>query len=209
MHTCTLLKNYLFFRIEQINIYFKSLNKLFCKWSVSRREEWSLILFYMAIFPPTVIIRHRRENLKKCSLRGLEGKDGFVFYRYPDGIPLVDFSEYVLLDIDGEPLSSHDAHKGLFLIDATWRLAGKMLKTLAPILPKERRSIPLGVRTAYPRRQQDCIDPSAGLASIEALYVAHIILGRPVEDLLNQYHWKDIFLSMNSLTSMAKNGKII
>ena len=33
--------------------------------------------------PPTVIVVHRRENPKKCSVAPLEGREGFVFWRYP------------------------------------------------------------------------------------------------------------------------------
>ena len=41
----------------------------------------------------TAIIRHRRENLKKCSLIGLEAMVGLDFYTYPiDPLPTAKFA---------------------------------------------------------------------------------------------------------------------
>jgi len=147
----------------------------------------------MQLFPPTYIIRHRRENLKKCSLRGLEPRADFRFFTYPTSF-LPDLSSYILLAIDGPPLSDADAHKGILLLDATWRYAAKMQQFVDNQAKVEKRSIPRGFRTAYPRRQDDCPDPEEGLASIEALYIAFSILGRNTTGLLDNYHWKDEFL---------------
>ena len=147
---------------------------------------------------PTVVIRHRRENLKKCSLRGLEAREDFLFITYPEKMPtLPDLSNYLLLAIDGEPLSEKDHFSGLLLIDSTWRLSEKILKheNLQNIA---RRSLPCGFKTAYPRRQDDCKDPGAGLASIEALYAAFYLSCRPTEGLLDHYYWKEQFLEKNS-----------
>lgn len=149
----------------------------------------------MQTAPPTIIYRHRRENLKKCSLRGLERYAGFQFYTYPrQNLP--NLSSYLLLDIAAPPLSIEDVGWGLFLIDATWRLADVMLRQI-PSLPPVRRSLPPYFRTAYPRRQEDCQDPLLGLASIEALYLAYHLTGRSTEGLLDHYHWKDLFLTKN------------
>ena len=38
-------------------------------------------------------------------------------------------------------------------------------------------------------------DPEAGLASIDALYVARRLLGDDDPSLLDGYHWKDQFLA--------------
>lgn len=146
----------------------------------------------MLEFPPTVILRHRRENLKKCSLRDLERRVDLRFYRYPLNELLPNLSQYVLLALDGPPLSEKDASLGLLLIDGTWRYAAKMSKILPPSLAK--RSLPFSVRTAYPRRQEDCEDPSRGLASVEALYLSYRILQRDTRGLLDHYHWKELFL---------------
>jgi pre-rRNA-processing protein TSR3 len=46
-------------------------------------------------------------------------------------------------------------------------------------------------------------DPDNGLASVEALYLAHHILGRPVEGLLDHYHWAAEFLELNGLAESS------
>jgi len=143
---------------------------------------------------PTVILRHRRENLKKCSLRGLEGKSGFIFYTYPVD-PLPDLTDYLLLKVGAPPLTEEDKDRGLFLIDGTWRLAQIMEKQLPQKL--EARSLPPGYKTAYPRKQTHCPDPESGLSSLEAIYVAHRILGRAADQLLDSYYWSELFLTIN------------
>jgi pre-rRNA-processing protein TSR3 len=148
----------------------------------------------MSDFTPTLILRHRRENLKKCSLAGLETRSDFLFFTYPQDI-LPDLSSYVLLKVGAPPLTMRDAEKGLFLIDGTWRLADKMERSL--LQKVEARSLPSHYRTAYPRRQTDCPDPEAGLSSLEALYLAYTILGRSTQGLIDHYHWKEVFLAKN------------
>src|ERR1700722_16657725 len=113
-------------------------------------------------FPPTIIFRHRRENLKKCSLRGLEGREDLLFFTYPSN-QLPPVSNYILLTMDGPPLSEKDGSSGLLLLDGTWRYAERMQRQLSS--PLIERSIPQGFQTAYPRRQDDCKDPTKGLAS--------------------------------------------
>lgn len=152
-------------------------------------------------YPPTIILRHKKENLKKCSLRGIEDRPDVRFYCYPSTV-LPPVEGYILLDLDALPLSPADGNLGLFLLDATWRYADKMLHFIQPIrdqlIP---RSIPSHFVTAYPRRQDDCPDPERGLASIEALFVAYTLLGRDPSGLLDHYHWKEAFLKKNFPTS--------
>ena len=145
-------------------------------------------------FLPTIILRHRKENLKKCSLTGLENRDDLEFYTYPLKTPLPDLSNYVMLDFKGPELSLDDAHLGIFLLDSTWKYE-KVMRKAIPDLPK--RSLPKNFRTAYPRKQTACDDPDRGLASVEALYLAHKLTGRPTDGLLDHYHWKDDFFTLN------------
>lgn len=143
---------------------------------------------------PVFILRHRRENLKKCSLSGLEKRDGLIFSTYPTD-PWPDLSGCLLLKVGAPPLTNADRDRPLLLIDGTWRLAQIMEKNLPCRL--EERSLPGNWKTAYPRRQTDCPDPEAGLASIEALYAACLALEKSVEGLLDRYYWKDVFLEKN------------
>lgn len=151
----------------------------------------------------TFIIRHTRENLKKCSLRGLEKRSDFAFFCYPDCVlgkeTLPDFAGCVLLDIEGEPLSTHDRERKLILLDGTWRLAEKMARCIPELTHVPKRCIPKGFQTAYPRRQEDCSDPASGLASIEALYIAFFLMERPLEGLFDHYYWKNAFFEKNAL----------
>ena len=150
---------------------------------------------------PTIIIRHVRENMNKCSLRGLEAREDFQFYTYPRCAlgkeQLGELQGYILLDVEGEPLSTADKDSGLILLDATWRLAEKMQKNIKEIQDLPKRSIPGGFKTAYPRRQDDCPDPEAGLASIEALYIAFLVSGKSIEGLFDGYYWKNQFIEKN------------
>lgn len=151
----------------------------------------------MDVFPKTIILRHRKENLKKCSLHGLETREDLHFLTYPnDPIPFLENG--ILLTLEAPPLSEKDQGRPLFLIDGTWRYAAVMAKTLPH--PKQwiRRSLPPNIRTAYPRKQTACIDPTRGLASVEALYVAHLILGYRTKGLLDHYYWKQTFLAQFS-----------
>lgn len=146
----------------------------------------------------TIIIRHKKENLKKCSLRFLETREGFSFITYPFR-SLPPLKNYVMLVMEGAPLlTREDNEKSILLLDSTWRYLPGMLKSVenAPFL--EKRCLPSQFRTAYPREQKDCVDPSRGLSSLEALYAAFKIMGKPVDGLLDHYYWKDSFLELNS-----------
>ncbi len=154
----------------------------------------------MQSFPPTVVIRHRLENLKKCSLRGLESRPDFIFLTYPY-TSLPDLSGYIILAVDAPPLSVDDADRGLLVLDATWRYAEKMMRPLHQQPHYLYRSLPHHYRTAYPRCQHDCPDPERGLASIEAIYLSYLLMGRSVEGLLDRYYWKEQFLGINQLVN--------
>lgn len=147
--------------------------------------------------PPTLVLRHRRENLKKCSLRGLENREDIVFLKYPrESLP--PLRGYVMLSLEGPLLSSSDAEMGLFLLDATWRYASVMERFVQKCqIPVILRSLPITLKTAYPRRQDDCSEPDRGLASVEALYAAYCLMGRKADGILDHYHWRDHFLLLN------------
>jgi len=153
--------------------------------------------------PDFIIIRHRKENLKKCSLSGFETDPRFHFYTYPTDIPsfLENFFEgIILLDIEGEELSSKDAslvEAPILIIDATWRYAETMLHTIPGLHKARRCRLPQEWVTAYPRKQTECPDPERGLASLEAMYIAALLLKKPIDGLLDNYYWKNLFLEKN------------
>jgi pre-rRNA-processing protein TSR3 len=155
--------------------------------------------FVTLSYLPTIIIRHRLENLKKCSLRGLETRPDFIFLTYPyDTQP--DLDGYIILTLEAPPLTLEDAIHGLLVLDATWRYAAKMLKPFKDRPHFIYRSLPAHFRTVYPRYQNGCPDPERGLASIEAIYLSYRILQRDVTGLLDHYYWKEPFLNLNGLS---------
>jgi pre-rRNA-processing protein TSR3 len=148
----------------------------------------------MPDFPPTIIVVHPRERRKKCTVAPLRGKQGFVFWKYPQR-GSESLAEYVRLGLGGPRLSAADADSGLLILDGTWRLAEAMARDFdhVPV-----RSLP-PIQTAYPRTSKLFVDPSEGLATIEALYVAYREMNRDCAGLLDDYRWKEEFLRINRL----------
>jgi pre-rRNA-processing protein TSR3 len=140
----------------------------------------------------TIIYRHRKESRKKCTLTAIEGQKEFLFLSYPT--QKVEQNDALLLALHGPELSNKDHNRKLLILDSTWRKLPKMEKALPPL---ETRTLPSGFRTAYPRRQLDCEDPTRGLASIEAIYIAFTIMGKKCSHLLDNYHFKTQFLELN------------
>ena len=136
------------------------------------------------------IVRHPMENRAKCSLTPLEGRPGFRFHTAGDGFSL-DGSGHTLLALDAPAISPADAGRPLLLLDSTWR----HLPTLRACVTGEpaARSLP-PVTTAYPRVSKLFQDPAAGLASVEALYLAARLLGERDDSLLDGYRWRETFL---------------
>lgn len=150
----------------------------------------------MPAFPITIIVRHPKENPKKCSVLPLRGRHDIQFVHYPLKKPL-DLAGYVRLAAEGPGLSMEDRDCGLLLLDGSWRWAEAMTRDFADLPPRSLR----GYQTAYPRVSKLGTDPDNGLASIEALFLAYHILGRPTEGLLDHYHWAEEFLRKNQLSA--------
>src|SRR5262249_54120264 len=147
-------------------------------------------------YRPTVIVRHSHENPRKCSILPLRGRPDMLFLSYPV-IERPALEGYVRLAAEGPGLSPADANSGLLLLDGSWRWAGKMTRDFLDVPP---RSLS-GWRTAYPRTSKLGTDPANGLASVEALFAAYHILGRPTEGLLAHYRWTVEFLRANGITA--------
>lgn len=143
--------------------------------------------------PPTIIVVHPKEKRSKCSVEPLRGREDFVFWTFPERGPQ-SLDGYVRLGLGGPLLSAEDAGSGLLVLDGTWRLAETM--------EADYRDVPVRTlpawETAYPRVSKLFEDPLGGLATIEAVYAAHLILGRDVRGLLDEYYWRDEFLARNS-----------
>lgn len=142
--------------------------------------------------PPTIIVVHPREKRSKCSVEPLRGRDDFFFETFPNKVSL-PLDGYIRLGLGGSVLSADDTSAGLLVLDGTWKLAARMepfyqeipVRTLPP------------VKTAYPRVSKIHTDPSGGLATVEAVYAALRIMNRPVDGILDKYHWKNEFLKLN------------
>ena len=145
-----------------------------------------------ATYPPTVIVRHTRENPRKCSVLPLRGRPDLLFLNYPlkERPPL---EGYLRLAADGPELSAADAARGVLLLDGSWRWAASMTRDFIDVEPRSLH----GYRTAYPRVSKLGTDPDNGLASVEALFAAYHRLGRPTDGLLDHYRWAAAFVQLN------------
>src|SRR5262249_49191084 len=116
----------------------------------------------------------------------------------PKELPPLD--GYIRLAADGPELSAADRDRGVLLLDGSWRSSGRMVKLFEGVPPRSLH----GWKTAYPRASKLGTDPDNGLASIEALYLAYHILGRPTDGLLDHYHWAKQFLEMNAFEMASR-----
>lgn len=138
-----------------------------------------------------VIIRHPKERKSKCSLTPLEGREDIRFYKAREAWEF-NAAGYTILGLDAPVLSPDDAGRPLLLLDSTWRLLPQLESCLTG--ESVRRSLPY-VQTAYPRVSKIAEDPMGGLASVEAFYLARLLLGEREDDLLQDYYWRDIFMN--------------
>ncbi len=140
------------------------------------------------------VVVHPKERLSKCSAWPLRDHGEFDFYRFPEErVPNPE--NCVRLGLSDEILSPTDADKTLIVIDATWRYVERMEADYASV---PLRGLPPEWTTAYPRNSKLFEDPDGGLATVEAIYAAYIVLARDPQDLLNDYQWRDEFLKINS-----------
>ncbi len=140
-----------------------------------------------------LIVRDPRESAKKCSLTPLRGLAGIRFVDYhPER--RVHAGARILLHPEGELLTEADRGRDLLLVDCAWRRVPKLLRTVDGELV--RRSLP-ELASAYPRKSRTFDDPERGLASVEALYAASVLLGEPHPEWLDGYRWRAEFLRVN------------
>jgi pre-rRNA-processing protein TSR3 len=142
-----------------------------------------------------VVLRDPKESARKCSLTPLRGRSDVEFVEWRGGVTL-DADGMTLLHVEGQPLSREDGGWPLLLLDASWKKVGRMARALRGT--PRRRSIPEGFVTAYPRRSKTFPDPASGLASVEALFAASVVLGVPDGSLLDGYPFARTFLARNA-----------
>lgn len=154
----------------------------------------------MAISKPMryEILIDKLENPRKCTIHPLKGREDFTFRYFSGNKPIPPFTAECLLHIDGDDLAAipRNSMRSLALIDCTWKKVPGVLQRLEQPLPRLVR-MPDGFRTAYPRMNKEGLDPSGGLATIEALFIAAAFMGKWDETLLGHYHFKNQFLELN------------
>jgi pre-rRNA-processing protein TSR3 len=141
------------------------------------------------------IVRHPDENLAKCTLEPLRSRKELSFLQFSASLK-IEASGAIVLSVDAPLISEADAGSPLILLDGNWKHVPKLKSCLTgtPIY----RSLPK-VPTAYPRRNDEGLDPAEGLASVEALYLALKLLGHDDPGLLYHYHWREQFLKSVAL----------
>src|SRR5579884_2225545 len=100
---------------------------------------------------PTIIVRHPRENPRKCSVLPLRGRADVLLWTYPvrESPPL---DGYVRLSAEGPPLSPADAAKGLLLLgggDGT-----RFLRCAGPLATWLAYRLSAGIQTWHRPRQR-------------------------------------------------------
>lgn len=143
-------------------------------------------------YPPTIIIRSRKEKKHKCTIWPLKDRDDLILIHHPARYwpPL---EEYFRLCEHGPPLTDADADRGIVLLDSSWRRVTGMLTDISHLPTRSLN----GYQTAFPRTSRLGTDPDNGLASVEALYLAYRILERSTDGLLDHYLWANDFLQKN------------
>jgi len=153
---------------------------------------------------PVSIIRHPKERRSKCSLTPLEGRADFSFHRARLGWTF-DMNGFTVLALGAPEMSAADAGRPILLLDSTWRLLPQVEACL--VGQGVRRTLP-AIPTAYPRISKIAEDPMGGLASVEALYMAKLLIGERDDSLLASYYWRDGFIeTLKAAGLLAKSPK--
>ncbi len=142
-----------------------------------------------------IIVDHG-ETSNKCTILPLRYRQDFHISHVPKS-----FSREadILLHPEGlalnEFVASKPAIRRLAAVDCIWRRLDPILQVIHA--PPSRVSIPAGFVTAYPRVSKKDFDPSGGLATIEALFIAGAFLGHWDVSMLREYFFAEKFLEMN------------
>ena len=143
------------------------------------------------------------ETANKCTIAPLALRRDFRLFRVHGEGPLGPLSAPILLHHEGHCISELKSKikspPALASIDCVWRRLPRLISRIEwvdqkqPVLAK----IPEGFKTAYPRVAAKNTDPSGGLATIEAIFIAAAILGNADLTLLSKYYFGRSFIEMN------------
>jgi ribosome biogenesis protein Tsr3 len=154
------------------------------------------------------VVQDHKENRRKCTAERLRGAPGVELVRLSAcgwGGPPVEVPAGLVLEV-GAPLLEREDRRFLepqgcvVVLDATWARIPALRRRLgvggAPALVA--RSLPADFATAYPRASKVHEDPKSGLATVEAMFAASVVLGEARPDFLDGYRWREEFLRINA-----------
>lgn len=142
-----------------------------------------------------IIVDHG-ETSNKCTILPLKYRSDFHIHQVPSSFsPQAE----ILLHPKGLALNTFVESKPrierVAAVDCIWRRLEPILQEIQA--PHIQVSIPDGFVSAYPRVSKKDHDPSGGLATIEALFIAAAFLGHWDLTLLREYFFAEKFLEMN------------
>ena len=141
------------------------------------------------------------ETPNKCTIAPLAYRKDLRILPVRGSGQLGPLQATILLHHDGRCLSElrHElqAVQGIAAIDCVWpRLPGLITRLATPVPIPAR--LPGGFLTAYPRQTRSRTDPPAGLATIEAIFLAAALVGHWDVTLLERYPFSRRFVEINA-----------
>jgi pre-rRNA-processing protein TSR3 len=141
------------------------------------------------------------ERPSKCTVAGLTHRQDFAFKVVGQDQLTTPLRSDVLLHTEGPSIDQTELFQSklcqsIAVIDCNWKRVDEIMALVPePIPPKV--CIPEGFITAYPRRNKEGSDPSQGLATIEAIFIAAALMGTTDYSLLKEYYFGADFLRIN------------
>ncbi|MDZ4677949.1 MAG: hypothetical protein SGI74_10645 [Oligoflexia bacterium] len=140
------------------------------------------------------------ETANKCTIAPLYYRSDFRLIQIKGPDVFGPLNSSILLHHKGKCLTTVQKTlpqiNGIATIDCVWRRLDQFMGRIAGKLPELVR-IPDGFETAYPRRSVNNADPTGGLATIEAIFVAAAVLGNWDTSLLAEYYFGAEFIKIN------------
>jgi len=141
------------------------------------------------------------ETPNKCTIAPLAYRTDFHLIPAKGKKVLAPLKSSLLLHHQGDCLTalaeSCAKPVGIASIDCVWRRLDTLLNRIEGPVPILGR-IPEGFQTAYPRSSRKNTDPTGGLATIEAIFVAAAVFGNWDVSLLSEYYFGREFVLLNT-----------